>query len=114
MLCVFTVVITLLATRQIQGMQLRTLRTADLSQFDKLIMDSIETSDIRAVKIWNREGVVVYSSFDKEEIGKVYPGYENFEAALAGEGRACRTGARRRDAVRSRCRGGVRRLYRGR
>jgi putative nucleotidyltransferase with HDIG domain len=108
-LLVFTVVITFFATRQIEGMvvtssaksmaaavngmivhtlsdeELRNLRTTDLSQFDSLIADSIETSDIRAVKIWNREGVVVYSSLDKGEVGKVYPGYANLDAALAGK-----------------------------
>jgi len=65
--------------------QLHNLRPADLSQFDSVIEDSIKTSDIRAVKIWNREGVVVYSSLDKGEVGKAYPGYANLEAALRGE-----------------------------
>ena len=106
---VFTVVITLVATRQIEGLvvtssaksmaaavngmivhtlsdeQLRGLRTTDLTQFDSVIADSIKTSEIRAVKIWNRGGVVVYSSLDKDEVGRVYPGYENLDAALAGE-----------------------------
>ncbi len=108
-LLVFTVVITFFATRQIEGMvvtssaksmaaavngmivhtlsdeQLRSLRTTDLNQFDSVIADSIKTSDIRAVKIWNKEGVIVYSSLDKAEVGKVYPGYANLEAALGGE-----------------------------
>jgi putative nucleotidyltransferase with HDIG domain len=108
-LAVFTVVITLVATRQIEGLvvtssaksmaaavngmivhtlsdeQLHALRTTDLTQFDSVIADSIKTSDIRAVKIWNRENTVVYSSFDKGEVGRVYPDYENLRSALDGD-----------------------------
>lgn len=106
---VFTVVITALATRQIEGVvvtssakslasavngmivhtlsdeQLRRLDPEDLSQFDSVIADSITSSDIKAVKIWNRDAVVVYSSMDKSEVGKRFAGYENLESALAGD-----------------------------
>lgn len=106
---VFTVLITLLATRQIEGMvvtssarsmasavngmivhslsdaELRSMHPADLARLDPVIADSIRTSDVRAVKIWNRDAEVVYASRDKSEVGKSYPAYGNIADALAGE-----------------------------
>jgi len=108
-LALFTVIITWMATQQIEGMvvmssarsmasavngmivhslsdaQLRSLRPSDFDVLDRMIADSIRTSDVRAVKIWNRDAEVVYASMDESEVGKSYPGYENIEAALAGK-----------------------------
>ena len=47
-------------------------------EFDRLLSETSLGAEILALKIWNREGVIIYSS-DETEIGSVYP----LEAGLA-------------------------------
>ncbi|HEX9093045.1 MAG TPA: hypothetical protein VF902_03595, partial [Coriobacteriia bacterium] len=103
-----TVVVTVLATQQVSGLaveasarslsgavnaqlvraltaeQLTRLDPEDLASFDAMVQESIRSGDIRAVKVWDRNRRVVYSSFDKREVGKTFQGYENVDIALGG------------------------------
>ena len=71
----------------------KNLTTADLEsalggqrydEIDALIHNTLLSADIVRVKIWNRDGLLVYSD-DKSILGKVFPIGEDMQAALRGE-----------------------------
>ena len=53
--------------------------------FDQLINNEILDEDIQAVKIWRADGLVLYSSDNKEGVGEIVKPKNNLEAALSGE-----------------------------
>src|SRR5215216_5166651 len=71
----------------------KNLTTADLQaaldeqrydEIDTLIHNTLLSADIVRIKIWNREGLLVYSD-DKDIMGKVFPLEEDLEEAFDGE-----------------------------
>src|SRR5829696_7668571 len=71
----------------------RNLTVADLEtalhgeryeEIDTLIHNTLLSADIVRIKIWNRDGLLVYSD-DKNIVGKVFPVEEDMQEAFAGE-----------------------------
>lgn len=56
----------------------------ELRAFDEQIRDGLLTSGFTTVKLWNTEGVLVYSS-DGEDVGRSFAGRPSIETALSGE-----------------------------
>jgi putative nucleotidyltransferase with HDIG domain len=71
--------------RALTTARLDALSPSEMTALDSAIKQTMESGDVRAVKIWSTESRVVYSSYDQTEIGKRYEGYANVDAALAGE-----------------------------
>jgi putative nucleotidyltransferase with HDIG domain len=55
------------------------------ADFDELVREDFLLSDIFAVKLWNDEGRLVYSSDREDHVGTVYIEDEELERALSGE-----------------------------
>jgi signal transduction histidine kinase len=53
-------------------------------ELDRLVRDRVLPYGIVQVKVWNRDGMVIYSN-DPETVGKTYPIAEDLEEALHGE-----------------------------
>jgi putative nucleotidyltransferase with HDIG domain len=54
------------------------------AEIDSLVHNTLLNADIVRIKIWNRDGLLVYSD-DKEIMGKVFPVGEDLQRALSGE-----------------------------
>lgn len=108
-IAIFTAAVTFLATQQVVALTVETtvqslsdavnasivhalgaarlhqLTDEETARLDEVIESSTSSGQIRAVKIWDRDGRVVYSSYDRSEVGKSYGGYGNVAKALRGE-----------------------------
>src|SRR5215204_3548658 len=71
----------------------KSLTTADMEtalgagryeEVDALIHNTLLSADIVRIKIWNRDGLLVYSD-DKNIMGRVFPVEEDMQEAFAGE-----------------------------
>lgn len=62
----------------------RPMTSERYEHFDRWIEESIVSDRTARIKIWNQEGMVVYSN-DPEQVGKIYPNKEELEKALAGQ-----------------------------
>ena len=61
-----------------------TLDPARYEQIDSLIRQNVLNKHVVRVKIWNHEGLLIYSD-EKEQIGQRFPDDEELQKALAGE-----------------------------
>lgn len=59
------------------------LRGGGLVYFDRFVRDSVITSDTVSVKLWDREGQIVYAT-DRSLIGKKFQGNQALSKALSG------------------------------
>lgn len=73
-----------LITHSLTDAQLHSMQIEDLRSFDAVVRDAIRSDRFVAIKIWNRDRKIVYSS-SGEQLGKQYRGYDNVEKALRGE-----------------------------
>ncbi|MFZ3383651.1 MAG: ATP-binding protein [Candidatus Methanoperedens sp.] len=61
-----------------------TLDTARYEEIDTLIRENVLNRNVVRVKIWSREGLLIYSD-EKEQIGQRFPDNDELEEALAGK-----------------------------
>ncbi|MBI2846054.1 MAG: HD-GYP domain-containing protein [Chloroflexi bacterium] len=54
------------------------------AQFNSWVEDSVLSERTARIKIWNREGMVIYSN-DPQQVGQIYPNQEELGKALFGE-----------------------------
>lgn len=76
-----------------QGRLLRAITPADLevpmsaeryNKFNEFVLSSIVSDRIALVKLWAKDGTIIYST-EREEVGARFPGNENLLIALRGE-----------------------------
>lgn len=61
------------------------LSRAERESFDTIVSENLSHADIFAVKLWNADGVLLYSSDSSDQIGRSFSGDFEVSAALGGE-----------------------------
>lgn len=58
---------------------------SDLRQrFDRMVVEDLAQAEIVAIKLWNTDGILLYSS-DRQKEGESFKGHDPYQAALRGE-----------------------------
>lgn len=61
------------------------LSAAQRARFDSIVSEDLSHVDIFAVKLWNTDGILMYSTDRADDIGRSFAGDPELSAALAGE-----------------------------
>ncbi len=61
------------------------VRTQDHDEFERLIRSDLEITDIVAVKLWDRDGVMVYSTDSEDPVGTSFADKREVALALSGQ-----------------------------